>query len=453
MPRKIAAIGKSSRLHAIAKSLKASRHSPDVFLLSDVDNPGLRADAEVVVGSSEIEKDVSAFVQKVRPDLVVVGPEEPLAAGIVDMLRALDIRCVGPLRTLARLESSKAFTRQLLEKYGIPGNPEFRIFKSIDGVKDYLHTLGEFVVKPDGLTGGKGVKVSGEHLQSIDEAESYCREILDAKSLVIVEEKLDGEEFSYQSFFDGRNIAHTFPIQDHKRANENDTGPNTGGMGSYSFANHLLPFLSKDEIQEANEINRRVGEALLKETGQEYKGILYGGFMVTKRGLRVVEYNARFGDPEAMNVLSLLETDFVDICDAIVEGTLNELPVTFRKLATVCKYVVPNSYPGHLKEKEPAQVDVSALEEMARSEPRLHVYYGAVKGDDYRLTGSRAIAVLATGTTLVEAEHVAEKAARTIDGPVYHRRDIGTAGLIQKRLDHMAEIREHEPARLSRHVG
>jgi phosphoribosylamine-glycine ligase len=153
----------------------------------------------------------------------------------------------------------------------------------------------------------------------VDEAIRYCAELFDlGQPAVLIEERLEGEEFSYQSFFDGKHIAHTIPVQDHKRAKEGDSGPNTGGMGSYSCADHLLPFLSRDHVLEAGEINRHVAETASKEIGEEYKGILYGGFMLTKDGLRVIEYNARFGDPEVMNVLPLLQTDFVEVCRAII---------------------------------------------------------------------------------------------------------------------------------------
>ncbi|MEA2819972.1 MAG: phosphoribosylamine---glycine ligase [Bradyrhizobium sp.] len=415
---------------------------PQIYALSDVDNPGLAADAIVHLGASDNLARVEAFLNETRPQLVVVGPEEPLEAGVADLLANRGIACVGPLRDLARIESSKSFTRELFSEYDIPGNVEYQVFKNEEGLKEYLRDLGEFVVKPDGLTGGKGVKVFGEHLASVSDALNYCREIFANGSPVVIEEKLDGEEFSFQSFFDGWHSAHTFPIQDHKRAHVGDTGPNTGGMGSYSFPDHLLPFLNEAHIREASEINQLVGEALFKKTKKRYKGILYGGFMLTKKGLRVIEYNARFGDPEAMNVLPLLETDFLDICEAIVSGTLDKLKVKFAKKATVCKYIVPSEYPGKSTSKD--IVDVSRLEQLVKSESRLRAYYGAVDhdGENYRLTGSRAIALLGIGETLQEAELVAEQAACLVRGPVYHRWDIGTPSLIQKRIDHMARINE-----------
>lgn len=439
---KILVIGKSGRLDALLTGLFESSRSKELYVLSEVTNPGLTAKSEqVFTGITDDLADVEICVQEVAPDFVVIGPEEPLAAGVVDKLQEMGIPCVGPTQALAKLESSKSFTRELLTKYKIPGNPEYRVFRTLEGIRDYLQVVGSFVVKPDGLTGGKGVKVFGEHLHSVAEAVAYCAELFeDGQSAVVIEEKLDGEEFSFQSFYDGKHIVHTIPVQDHKRAHEGDTGPNTGGMGSYSCADHSLPFLSPEHVQEAAEINRLVGEALLKEVGQEYKGVLYGGFMLTKSGLRVIEYNARFGDPEIMNVLPLMQADLIDVCEAIIAGTLDELSVQFKRQATVCKYVVPDGYPDMPDKRSEIQIDATG--KMAERNENLRMYYAAVRQEDDRLclTGSRALALVGSGETLLEAERIAEKAAESVAGPVFHRRDIGTPQLIQKRLDHMQQI-------------
>ena len=202
------------------------------------------------------------------------------------------------------------------------------------------------LLKYDGLMGGKGVKISGEHLHSIDESLVYANSIVNSGGTFLIEEKFLGEEFSLMSFCDGKTCAHMPLVQDHKRAFDGDVGPNTGGMGTYSFSNHGLPFLSEENVLEAQRTNERVALELYKQTGQQFRGILYGGFMLTKHGVKVIEYNARFGDPEVMNVLSILETDFLDICNAIVSGTLTDLNINFKNEATVCKYAVPNGYPN-----------------------------------------------------------------------------------------------------------
>ena len=435
-------IGKS---HCIASKLRSSSNMGELYVINDFVNPGLSEVARTILANPNDPVAVAKQAASLhhRPDFAVIGSEEPLAKGVVDELAKLGIPSLGPNQRLAKLESSKSFTRELIDKYRIPGNPEFKVFRTERGLEEYLKSKGEFVVKPDGLTGGKGVKVFGDHFSTVSEGLDYCRELFAAgQPAVVIEEKLDGEEFSFQSFFDGEHIAHMIPVQDHKRAFEDDSGPNTGGMGSYSCPNHLLPFLTRDHIREAEVINERVGKALFEETGEKYKGILYGGFMRTKAGIRIIEYNARFGDPEVMNVLSLLETDFVEICKSIVEGTLDRVDVRFRHQASVCKYLVPEGYPSKRRSVIGSEVDFARVLKSMESDPRLHVFYGAVDSSKgtVRLTDSRAAAVVGVADTLHEAERVAETAACQIGGRVYHRRDIGTAKLIQKRIDHMERI-------------
>jgi phosphoribosylamine--glycine ligase len=455
-PTTIVVMCKSGRLDAMAEALRHSAHQVDLYILSEVNNPGLRAKAKQVICPVKTDNpdEVAKIVRDISPDFVLIGPEEPLAAGVVDELRKFGIPSVGPTKMLAQLETSKSFTRELLTKNGIPGNPEYRVFRSLDGIAEHLHTIGPFVVKPDGLTGGKGVKVFGEHLHSVAEAVDYCADILRVPSLynirspaVVIEEKLDGEEFSFQSFFDGKNVVHTIPVQDHKRAKEWDTGPNTGGMGSYTSADHLLPFLTRDHVRQAGEINRLVGEAVSRKIGEEYKGILYGGFMLTKNGLRVIEYNARFGDPEVMNVLPLMDADFVEVCKAIINGSLDRLTIRFKRQATVCKYVVPESYPQ--KSTPNGEIKLDAVMTLPGLNDRLRMYYAAISEKDGKLylTGSRAVAFVGIADTLFEAEKIAEEAASLVEGPVFHRRDIGTAGLIQKRVDHMDQIMDEAKRR------
>jgi phosphoribosylamine--glycine ligase len=434
---RVLVLGKDGRTDSLAWALSAS--GAIVFSMCDYNNPGLmKRSKEFRKGKTDDVAQVISFAREIHPDLVVVGPEEPLAAGVVDELqRQLAIPSVGPTKALAQLESSKSFTRRLLTQYNVSGNVEYRIFESLNGLEEYLRRLVEFVVKPDGLTGGKGVKVFGEHLFSVEEGLAYARNLLKSGP-VVIEEKLDGEEFSLQSFCDGDTVIHTIPVQDHKRAEEGDSGPNTGGMGSYSCEDHLLPFLTAEHVKAAGEINTAVARALHHKLGQPYKGILYGGFMLTGQGLRLIEYNARFGDPEAMNVLPLLETNFLSICEAITSGHLGRMQVTFKKKATVCKYVVPNGYP--LDPRRDVAIDMNRIPE---SSDCLKVYYAAVHQQDHKvvLTGSRAIAFVGLGDSLKEAESIAEAAASCIDGPdVRHRRDVGTEAVIQKRIDHMRRL-------------
>ena len=431
-----AVIGKDGRTTAIAEALGASPHVIEVIPLHE----WKKKKPEVAM------REVLARAKKLKPDFVVVGPEEPLAAGVVDRLAELGIPCVGPLQDLAQLESSKAFTRKLVAEYGIPGNPEFQVFHRMDGIKEYLETLGDYVIKPDGLTGGKGVKISDAHLFSTDDALAYCEEILSGHEAVVIEEKLDGEEFSLMSLCDGTHVADMVVVQDHKRVGEGDTGPNTGGMGSYSCENHLLPFLTADILRQASEINDAVAKALLDKTKQPYKGVLYGGFMLTARGLRLLEYNARFGDPETLNVLSILKTDFALVCQAIVNGNLHQVPLRFERRATVCKYVVPEGYPDSPKHN--VSIDLSKVPSRPKSELRKFPAALDKKGKQDILTGSRAIAFVGIGKNLHEAEAIAEEAANSVIGPVFHRSDIGTQGLIDRRVAHVKSFKKAQRSRV-----
>ncbi len=260
----------------------------------------------------------------------------------------------------------------------------------------------------------------------------------------MIEEKLEGEEFSLMSFCDGTHVSDMVVVQDHKRLGVGDTGPNTGGMGSYTCEDHGLPFLPADVLKQASRINRDVAKAMLDKTKQKYKGVLYGGFMLTPRGLRLLEYNARLGDPETLNVLSILKTDFATICEAIINEELHRVPITFERLATVCKYVVPEGYPENPVKDVP--IDLSNVPPESAN---LRIYHAALDKRDgnYFLTGSRAIAFVGIGRNLQEAESIAEEAASAVRGPVTHRRDIGTQELIERRVAHVRSFSQSSNSR------
>jgi phosphoribosylamine---glycine ligase len=233
----------------------------------------------------------------------------------------------------------------------------------------------------------------------------------------------------------------TPPVQDHKRRFAGDRGPNTGGMGSYSCADHLLPFLDAAAVTEGLEITRKVADAIRRETGTPYKGVMYGGFMITASGVKVIEYNARFGDPEAMNVLPLLVTDFIDVCRAIIDGRLDRLDIVFEKKATVCKYCVPEAYGL----PQPPTDAISPGSRIEIGDVRgARLYYSSIdqRPDGLYMTSSRAIGVVGIADRLAEAEQIAEEAIAAVRGPVDHRRDIGTEPLIRKRIQHMRELKE-----------
>jgi phosphoribosylamine--glycine ligase len=437
MKHKILVIGSGAREHAIVRALGRSPQDKEIFCLASNMNPGIAELCdEILIGNFNDPDFVVSYAKETDATLAIVGPENPLAAGIADALWDTGVKTVGPKKDLAQLETSKAFARNLLKEYDIPGGPKYQTFDAVGGVTDFLNELGEnYVVKYDGLAGGKGVKVAGDHLHSHDEALAYCQELVDSDGEFVIEEKFVGEEFSLMSFCDGDNLKHMPAVQDHKRACEGDTVPYTGGMGTYSDANHSLPFLTNNDISQALEINIQTARAIKDKFGVGYKGILYGGFMATASGVSLVEYNARFGDPEAMNVLSLLESDFIDICIGVADGTLDQVDVQFANKATVCKYAVPDGYPDSPVKGEP--IDVSKVKNLDG------LFFASVdfKGTSLVEAGSRTIAMVGVADTISDAEALAEKEVSSISGPLFHRTDIGTDKIVQKRVDHMNSLR------------
>ncbi|HAU1320756.1 TPA: phosphoribosylamine--glycine ligase [Legionella pneumophila] len=431
-------VGSGAREHAIATALIKSENKPKIYCFGTTHNPGIQnLTADYWVGDITAPEQVSQKAREWGIDLAIIGPEAPLEHAVADSLWDCGVPVIGPRKKLAQIETSKSFARELMEKYQIPGLPKYKVFTCLEGIREFLSELGEnnYVVKANGLMAGKGVKVGGEHLLSFEEALDYCREIFDHNQSLVIEEKLIGQEFSFMCFSDGISLVPMPIVQDHKRAYEHDEGPNTGGMGSYSAADHSLPFLSPEDVRAAFAINQSVINALMTEMSDKYIGILYGGFMATAHGVYVIEFNARFGDPEALNVLSLLESDFVKLCVAMANGNLRKESVRFLNKATVCKYAVPDGYPDNpLRHVE---IDISAVE------PKDTLYLAAVDLKDSKLyaTGSRTAAYVGIASTISEAEEIAEQQINNIKGPLFHRKDIGTLPLINTRVEAMCRLR------------
>ncbi len=437
---KVLAVGGGGREHAAVEAL--FRSGSEIYAVMKNANPGIiaRAKEHLLCDEKDIER-VCAFAKEKGVELAFIGPEAPLEAGIVDALEAVGVKCAAPTKAAARIETSKTFMRELVDKHGIDGNLGFAHFDNADDTEAYLKGIDhEIVVKPVGLTGGKGVKVQGEHLNSFEETMDYVREIFDQNiggAGVIIEEKAVGEEFTQMVFVDGKHITPLPLVQDHKRAYEGDVGPNTGGMGSYTDANHLLPFITESERKEALAILQQIVDAMAEE-GCPYRGTMYGQFMLTVKGPRIIEINARFGDPEAMNVLSLINDDFEDVCLRMATGTL-ESDAEFAKKATVCKYVVPRGYGV----KSESGHEISVDEEAVKATGSV-VYYANVDIKDGKLvTGtSRSLGVVGIADTLEEAESRCEEALKHVRcDAMTVRHDIGTRALVQRRVDHMNELR------------
>lgn len=430
MDMKILVVGGGGREHAIARALSCNS-GVQLYSAMARRNPGIVAlSREVLLEKETNVEAVADFAQKCGVDFAVIGPEAPLEAGIADTLQKRGIPCVGPTRMAARLETDKAFCRTMMEKHGIAGCPHYRVFTDAGDACDYIDAYdGDLAIKPIGLTGGKGVRVMGEQVDRTG-AKEYVRSLHGG---VVLEERLIGEEFTLQAFVDGNHLVPMPLVQDHKRAYEGDNGPNTGGMGTYSLETHCLPFVSQADYRDALDIMRSAVAAMAAE-GEPYRGILYGQFMNTRDGPKVVEFNSRFGDPEAMNVLSLLQSDFADILCRIIDGTLASAHVDFAKQATVCKYLVPQGYPD-------APVAGAPIEVGDYGDTLL--YYANVSEKDGKLTTltSRTMAFVGLGDTLEEAEAKAERAAASVKGGVWYRHDIGKHALLEKRIAHMKEIR------------
>ncbi len=459
---RILLIASSAREHAIAEALARSRHKPEIIAVCATANPGIRRlAAEMHVGSLLNFAEILDIARRTKPDFAIVGPEDPIAAGIADELATIGVPTVAPKKSLAGIESSKGFARQLFQKYEIDASPAFHVFSGGDAdvIRSYIEDelCGEYVVKFDALKGGKGVKVSGEHLGGVKDGVDYALQCIAECGQVVIEEKLLGCEFSLMSFVSGTHVVDMPAVHDHKRAYEGDTGPNTGGMGTISDVDHSLPFLERSDLARASEINRLTAEALRKECHDDYRGILYGGFMATASGVRVIEYNCRFGDPEALNVLPLLQSDFVDVCLGIVEGKLTDDLARFAAKATVCKYIVPESYPTgkdqrgavvHFPELPPLPFPLPSGEGQGEGVRDTHnncrIYFGDVTEDSdgtLRLGGSRTAGIVGIGDSIAEAEAHAQAMCERVRGEVRYRHDIGTPDLLQKRTDLMHTLR------------
>jgi phosphoribosylamine---glycine ligase len=432
---KILLIGGGGREHAIAEGIKKSKHAPSLYAVMAKKNPGIAALCEdfLLEKETEVEK-IIEYAKSREIEMAFVGPEAPLAAGIADALWKAGVSVIGPKQACAIIEFDKAWARNFMKKYSIEGCPAYGVFSEEGPAHDFIEKLGDVAVKPSGLTGGKGVKVIGDQLPDLEAAKAYTDELL-IKGPVVIEERFIGEEFTLQALVDGKSLVFFPAVQDHKRAYEGDLGPNTGGMGSYTDAGELLPFMLPEDLEKAKKIMQDTVLALYEETGAGYLGVLYGQFILTASGPKVVEFNARFGDPEAMNVIPLIKTDFVEIMLAMVKGTLDKLPVDFSRKATVCKYAVPAGYPDN-PEKD-SEITVGNIGEAS-------IYYASVyeKNGKVYTTGSRAVAVLGCADTIDAAEKIAQNALENIQGKLFSRQDIGTAALIRKRIDNMKELRK-----------
>ena len=426
MTETVLLVGGGGREHAIARAVA---DDCALYACASNRNPGIRrlADGFETIDETDGEA-IAAYATAVDADLAVIGPESALAVGVADALDDAGVYAFGPQAEEARLETDKAYQRRFMDEAAIPGCPDFEVFDDLEAACAYIDEYdGDLAVKPAGLTGGKGVKVIGDQVTH-EEATAYLR---DAEyDRVVLEERLVGEEFTIQAFVANGEVRTTPAVQDHKRAYEGDEGPNTGGMGSYSDTGLSLPFMAEGDYDAAVDVLDAVVDAL-----PDYKGVLYGQFMLTDAGPKVVEFNARFGDPEAMNTLPVLETPFIDVLTAARDDeSLPEL--SFSGEATVCKYAVPDGYPVDPESGAKIAVDEESVGDAL-------LFYASVdeRDDGLYTTTSRSFAVVGRGDSIAAAEGEAEDALSAAGDRVRIRHDIGTASLVERRIEHMDALR------------
>ena len=419
---KVLIVGGGGREHAIAWKVAKSPKVEKLYCAPG--NAGIAEVAECVnIGVMEFDK-LTAFARENQIDLTIIGPDDPLAAGAVDAFEAAGVRVFGPRKNAAILEASKAFSKDLMKKYGIP-TAAYETFTSPEAALAYLETAKmPIVLKADGLALGKGVLIC----KDLEEAQEGVKTLMLDKQFgsagdeIVIEEFMTGREVSVLSFVDGKNIKIMTSAQDHKRAKDGDQGLNTGGMGTFSPS----PFYTAEVDAFCKEhIYQKTVDAMRAE-GREFKGIIFFGLMLTADGPKVLEYNARFGDPETQVVLPRMKNDIVDLFEACIDGTLDQVDLHFEDNAAVCVVLASDGYPEHYEKGFP----IHGLEHFKDADG-YYVFHAGSKFDaDGQIVtnGGRVLGVTATGKTLKEARANAYTATEfiTFDNK-YMRHDIGKA--------------------------
>lgn len=418
---KVLIVGSGGREHAIAMSVAKSDKVEKIYCAPG--NAGIAEYAEcVAIGAMEFDKLVD-FAKEKSVDLVIVGMDDPLVGGLVDQLEDAGIRTFGPRKNAAILEGSKAFSKDLMKKYKIP-TAAYENFTDPDAALKYLETAKmPIVLKADGLALGKGVLICN----TLEEAKAGVKEIMldkkfgSAGNEMVVEEFMTGREVSVLSFVDGKTIKTMTSAQDHKRAGDGDTGLNTGGMGTFSPS----PFYTEEVDAFCKKYIYQATVDAMKAEGREFKGIIFFGLMLTEEGPKVLEYNARFGDPEAQVVLPRMENDLVEVAEACIDGNLDQIDLQFEDNAAVCVVLTSEGYPV----KYDKGLEITGLEEFKNHEGYYCFHAGTkFEGDKIVTNGGRVLGVTAKGADLKEARANAYAATEWVQfANKYMRHDIGKA--------------------------
>lgn len=394
---KILMIGSGGREHALIRKLMESPRVEQIYCAPG--NGGISRDAQCVTISAMDIEGVVAFSKEHQIDLVFVAPDDPLAAGMVDALEAAGVRAFGPSRLAAEIESSKVFSKNLMKKYGIP-TARYEVFDAPEKALAYLLERNTWpaVIKADGLALGKGVVIAQDEAEAKDALHAMMEDKIfgDSGSRVVVEEFLTGPEVSVLAFTDGETVKPMVSSMDHKRAYDGDKGPNTGGMGTISPNPYYTPEIAARCMEEIFLPTIRA----MRQEGRPFKGCLYFGLMLTPAGPKVIEYNARFGDPETQVVLPRLKTPLIDIVEAVVDGRLAQQAITWEENACACVVMASGGYP----KAYPKGIAIKGLDESGQI-PGATVYHAgtALKDGQFVTAGGRVLGVTACGATLQEA--------------------------------------------------
>lgn len=418
---KVLIVGGGGREHAIACSVAKSEKVDKIYCAPG--NAGIAEVAECVdISVMDFDK-IAAFAKEIEADLTIVGPDDPLVGGLVDVLEAEGLRVFGPRKNAAILEGSKAFSKDLMKKYNIP-TAGYETFDSADKALEYLETAKfPIVLKADGLALGKGVLICN----NLEEAKDGVKTIMldkqfgSAGNHMVIEEFMTGREVSVLTFVDGSTIKTMTSAQDHKRAKDGDQGLNTGGMGTFSPS----PFYTKEVEDFCNQYVYQATVDAMKAEGREFKGIIFFGLMLTEDGPKVLEYNARFGDPETQVVLPRMKTDLVEVMEACIDGTLDQIDLEFEDNAAVCVVLASDGYPVKYEKGYP----ITGFEEFERHEGYYCFHAGTKEKDGQIVTnGGRVLGITAKGNDLKEARKNAYAASEWIKfDNKYKRNDIGKA--------------------------
>lgn len=419
---KILVVGGGGREHALVWKLAQSPRVKKIYCAPG--NAGISQLAECVDIAADDIKTLLSFAEEQKIDLTVVGPEAPLIGGIVNQFTAAGLKIFGPSKEAAEIEGSKALAKSIMEKYQIP-TAGYQVFDQADPAIAYIKSMGApIVVKADGLAAGKGVIVALD----VQTAVGAVKEIMEDKifgaagAKVVVEEYLAGEEVSILAFTDGEHVVPMVSAQDHKRIFDGDQGLNTGGMGAYSPAPIYSPEIAQITLEEI----LKPTVAGLKSEGRTYRGVIYAGLMITPKGVKVLEYNARFGDPETQPVLMRLKTDLVDIIEAVLEGRLAEQKIEWWDDAAVCVVLASGGYPGRYETGE-------KIYGLGRTDPNGYVFHAGTvfREGDVVTAGGRVLGVSAKGETIEEAIGRSYREVERIhfEG-MHYRTDIGKKALI-----------------------